>query len=99
VVQTCEFELSREVFDDLFFGEMVPRWAVSVAETYEQVIGFWSENSSHALDEFGSIFDFNVVKAAHIEYEVECSVPEWQCDEACEYKLDFDICLTCFMFG
>jgi hypothetical protein len=76
VIEVQQLEVFRKVFDDLFSGEVVPRWSVSVAEAYEEVFGFWFEYASDTSDELGSVFNFNVVEAAHVKYEVECNVSE-----------------------
>ena len=68
---------------ELLFGEVVPCWSVSVAEACEMIVRVWFENSEDSMDECFSVFDFNVVEAAHVENEVECPVLEGQCDETC----------------
>jgi hypothetical protein len=53
---------------------MVPSWSVSVTEARKHVDTIFLQNSVHTRDEFGAVFNSDMVKAAHVMNKDELAV-------------------------
>jgi hypothetical protein len=76
VFDVFDFEMIREKLDYLFSGEVIPRGAVHIAEADHEVGAILFQDSVNAPYEGASVLHLYVMKATHVEDEIEIFVFE-----------------------